>query len=50
MAYGITTIQRAAKVIHRQLNPAGTAVLLPPVPSLSWGTPDEQIPRRLGGR
>jgi hypothetical protein len=50
MAYGITTIQRAAEVIHRQLNPAGTALLPPPGPSPSWGHPDEHIPARLGGR
>jgi beta-lactamase class A len=50
MQYGITTIQNAAEVIHRQLNPPGT-VLTPPVrPAPSWGTPDEQIPATLGGR
>jgi Beta-lactamase enzyme family len=50
MSYGITTIQRAAEVIHRQLNPAGAALLPPPPPSPSWGQPDEHIPARLGGR
>jgi beta-lactamase class A len=50
MSYGITTIQRAAEVIHRQLNPAGTALLPPPAPSPSWGHPDERIPAWLGGR
>ena len=50
MAYGITTIQRVAEVIHRQLNPAGTAFLPVPGPAPSWGTPDEQIPPSLGGR
>ena len=50
MSYGITTIQRAAEVIHRQLNPAGTALLPPSAPSPSWGHPDEHIPARLGGR
>jgi hypothetical protein len=50
MTYGISTIQRAARVIHRQLNPAGTALLPPPAPSPSWGHPDEHIPARLGGR
>jgi hypothetical protein len=50
MTYGISTIQRAAEVIHRQLNPAGTALLPPPAPYPSWGHPDERIPARLGGR
>jgi hypothetical protein len=50
MAYGITTIQRVAEVIHRQLNPAAAAFLPAPGPAPSWGTPDEQIPPSLGGR
>jgi hypothetical protein len=50
MAYGITTIQRAAEVIHRQLNPAATAFRPPPAPAPSWGKPDEKIPPALGGR
>ena len=50
MAYGITTIQRAAEVIHRQLNPAATGFLPASGPVPSWGTPDEQIPPALGGR
>ncbi len=50
MAYGIATIQGAAEVIHRQLNPAGTTFLPLPVPAPSWGRPDEQIPAALGGR
>ena len=50
MAYGITTIQRVAEVIHRQLNPAAAAFLPPSAPAPSWGTPDEQIPPSLGGR
>ena len=50
MAYGITTIQRVAEVIHRQLNPAATAFLPASAPAPSWGTPDEQIPPVLGGR
>jgi hypothetical protein len=50
MTYGISTIQRAAEVIHRQLNPAGTALLPPPAPYPSWGHPDERIPAQLGGR
>jgi beta-lactamase class A len=50
MAYGITTIERAAQVIHRQLNPAATAFQPPSTPAPSWGRPDEQIPSALGGR
>jgi hypothetical protein len=50
MAYGITTIQRVAGVIHRQLNPTAAAFLPAPGPAPSRGTPDEQIPPSLGGR
>ena len=50
MAYGIATIQGAAEVIHRQLNPATAAFLPPPAPDPSWGQPDEQIPPAVGGR
>ena len=50
MAYGITTIERAAQVIHRQLNPAATAFRPSSAPAPSWGRPDEQIPSVLGGR
>ena len=50
MAYGVTTIQLAAEVIHRQLNPAATAFLPPSAPAPSWGQPDERIPPSLGGR
>jgi beta-lactamase class A len=50
MQYGITTIEDAARVIHRQLNPAGTTFLPPARPAPSWGTPDERIPATLGGR
>jgi beta-lactamase class A len=50
MAYGVTTIQQAAEVIHSQLNPAGTVFLPPSAPAPSWGQPDERIPPSLGGR
>jgi Beta-lactamase enzyme family len=50
MAYGITTIERVAQVIHRQLNPAATAFRPPSTPAPSWGRPDEQIPSAVGGR
>ena len=36
MQYGITTIQAAARVIHRQLNPPGTATIAPAQPAPSW--------------
>jgi hypothetical protein len=49
MAYGITTIQRVAEVIHRQLNPAATVFGPASGAAPSWGTPDEQIPPSLGG-
>ena len=47
MAYGITTIERAAEVIHHDLNPTATAVIPPSTPARSWGTPDEHIPDQL---
>ena len=50
MAYGIATIERAAQVIHRQLNPTATSAIPPSSPAPSWGTPDEQIPEARGGR
>ena len=50
MAYGVTTIQQAAQVIHRQLNPTATTFRPAPAPAPSWGQPDEQIPPALVGR
>ena len=44
MAYGITTIERAAEVIHHDLNPAAAPIIPPSAPGPSWGTPDEHIP------
>jgi hypothetical protein len=44
MAYGIATIEAAAKVINRDLNPGTTAVVPSSPVSPSWGTPDEHIP------
>jgi hypothetical protein len=44
MAYGITTIERIAKVINRDLNPGTTSVIPSSEPSPSWGTPDEPVP------
>jgi hypothetical protein len=46
MAYGITTIENAAVVIHQLLNPGTQASVPRSTPSSSWGTPDETIPRR----
>jgi hypothetical protein len=41
MAYGVTTIQDVALVVHRDLNPGLPAVAAPAVPSPSWSVPDE---------
>jgi beta-lactamase class A len=46
MAYGISTIENAAVVIHALLNPGKKASVLRSTPNRSWGTPDETIPRR----
>lgn len=46
MAYGINTIESAAKVIHALLNPGSHATVPPSTPNPSWGIPDEPIPRR----
>jgi hypothetical protein len=50
MAYGITTIERAAEVIHHDLSPTETPVIPPSAPAPSWGTPDEHIPDQLTTR
>lgn len=44
MAYGVSTIQRAAEVIQRRLNPGRMARMAPGSPNLTWGIPDETIP------
>ena len=44
MGYGIDTIEDAAEVIHRDLNPGKHDVIPPSKPFPSWGTPDETIP------
>ena len=44
MTYGVDTVQAAAEVINRELNPGVTAVIPASRPYPSWGTPDEQIP------
>ena len=49
MAYGITTIQRAAEVIHRQLNPAATAFLPPSTPAPVVGQARREDPGLAGG-
>jgi hypothetical protein len=46
MAYGITTIEGAAQVIHALLNPGKAASVPASQPNPSWGIPDESIPRR----
>jgi hypothetical protein len=47
MTYGVDTVQAAAEVINRALNPGVTAVIPASRPYPSWGTPDEQIPTPL---
>ena len=44
MAYGITTVQDIARVIHHDLNPTVHAVVPSSVANPAWGTPDEKIP------
>jgi hypothetical protein len=44
MGYGIDTIEDAAEVIHRDLNPGKHDVIPPSQPFPSWGAPDETIP------
>ena len=44
MAYGIDTIQGAAEVINRELNPGAADIVPPAVPAPAWGTPDEPLP------
>jgi beta-lactamase class A len=46
MAYGVTTIENAAMVIHGLLNPGERASVPRSAPSRSWGIPDETVPRR----
>src|SRR5260370_35652141 len=48
MQYGIDTIEGAAQVIHRDLNPGAASVIPQSVPNSSWGIPDEPIPARQG--
>jgi beta-lactamase class A len=44
MAYGISTVEAIARVIHRHMGPAARSVIPLSTPSPSWETPDEQIP------
>jgi len=48
MAYGIETIEGAAVVIHRDLNPGQHSVIPESRPNPSWGIPDEPIPAKNG--
>ncbi len=50
MAYGIITIEGAARAIHSDLNPGAQSVIPPSVPNPSWGIPDEPIPPRADTR
>jgi Beta-lactamase enzyme family len=44
MIYGIDTIEDAAEVMHRNLNPRVHQVIGPTPPFPSWGVPDDQLP------
>lgn len=44
MAYGIATIEDAAVVIHRKLNPGVQAAIPRSQPNRTWGVPDEPVP------
>jgi beta-lactamase class A len=46
MEYGIDTIERAAEVIHRELNPRKLPAIAPSKPNATWGKPDEPLPPR----
>src|SRR5258708_3145442 len=46
MSYGISTIESAAQVIHRDLNPGAASVIPASAPNPTWGIPDEPIPPR----
>ena len=48
MAYGIETIEEAAEVIHRDLNPGQHSVVPESTPNPTWGIPDEPIPAHKG--
>jgi len=50
MAYGITTIEGAAQVIHGLLNPGKAAAVPTSQPNPSWGIPDEPIPQEVSRR
>jgi Beta-lactamase enzyme family len=50
MGYGITTIERAAEVIHHQLSPGAAHRVPPSRPAPGWGVPDELIPPAGAGR
>jgi hypothetical protein len=44
MGYGIATIEGAARVIHRDLDPGYRSVITPSAPGPSWGLPAEPVP------
>ena len=44
MAYGVTTVEDIARVIHHDLYPTAKVAIPLSAPSRLWGTPDEQIP------
>lgn len=44
MQYGIDTIERAAEVIHHELNPHKLPAIARSKPNSTWGKPDEPLP------
>jgi Beta-lactamase enzyme family len=46
MAYGINTIEGAAKTIHALLNPGRHTTVPASTPNPTWGIPDETVPRK----
>lgn len=44
MAYGVTTVENIARVVHHDLNPTVKPAIPPSAPSPQWGKPDEVIP------
>lgn len=44
MSYGVTTVERVARVVHRDLNPGQEPVVHQSKPVPGWGTPDGSAP------
>lgn len=48
MSYGVTTVERTARIIHRDLNPGQKIGIQQSKPAPSWGTPDGSAPYQVG--